>query len=428
MISLQDIVNENLRKWFKKSSEGGEEWVRVSTTGKILGPCGKKKAQKNPARCLPKKKAQSLSKKDRAKTARKKKRGGSKGKQFVKNTKKATVRLKKEIQMESLKDIKAIIKKVLEKEGGAAGLKPIKKAVAKADAPKGFNLEKTLDTMGGVKQHKDGDYISTPLSEVKGAIEEMLDDYRAYEAHCMEEDMDEAHCMEAIEEQCMGEDVDEAHCMEEDMEEAHCMEEDMEEGHCMEEDMYEGKKKPADRCKRKADSVYGKKTSAYKSGAIVKCRKGMIWKKGKKSKKNEEKELKNPKKADLNKDGKLSSYEKARGKGIEKAMGISEYDVEDGQDVKEFIEFMRENYLNTLEEAEYKGRKVKLGKPMRGDVKKFKVYVKNPKGNVVKVNFGQKGMNIKKNNPKRRKAFRARHNCDNPGPRHKARYWACRTW
>ena len=140
------------------------------------------------------------------------------------------------------------------------------------------------------------------------------------------------------------------------------------------------------------------------------------------------KELKNPKKADLDKDGKLSSYEKTRGKAIEKAMGISEYIVENEQDVKEFVEFMRENYLDTLDEAEYKGRKVKLGKPMRGDVKKFKVYVKNPKGNVVKVNFGQKGMNIKKNNPKRRKAFRARHNCDNPGPRHKARYWSCRKW
>ena len=105
-----------------------------------------------------------------------------------------------------------------------------------------------------------------------------------------------------------------------------------------------------------------------------------------------------------------------------------EYDVVNEEDVKSFTSFMRENYLDNLEEAEYKGRKVKLGKPMRGDVKKFKVYVKNPKGNVVKVNFGQKGMNIKKNNPKRRKAFRARHNCDNPGPRHKARYWSCRKW
>ena len=81
-----------------------------------------------------------------------------------------------------------------------------------------------------------------------------------------------------------------------------------------------------------------------------------------------------------------------------------------------------------IEEAEYQGRNVKLGKPMQGDVKKFKVYVKNEKGNVVKVNFGQKGMTIKKNNPERRRSFRARHNCDNPGPRDKARYWSCRKW
>ena len=88
-----------------------------------------------------------------------------------------------------------------------------------------------------------------------------------------------------------------------------------------------------------------------------------------------------------------------------------------------------------LTEAEYQGRKVQLGKIMQGDIKKFKVYVKNDKGNVVKVNFGFGGksakgkrMVIKKNNPARRKSFRARHNCDNPGPRWKARYWACRTW
>jgi len=95
------------------------------------------------------------------------------------------------------------------------------------------------------------------------------------------------------------------------------------------------------------------------------------------------------------------------------------------------FEYLRTNDLN---EAEYQGRDVKLGKIMQGDVKKFKVYVKNPKGNVVKVNFGHKGkggektMKIKKSDPARRKAFRARHNCDNPGPRHKARYWSCRKW
>ena len=88
----------------------------------------------------------------------------------------------------------------------------------------------------------------------------------------------------------------------------------------------------------------------------------------------------------------------------------------------------------SLQEAEYQGRKVKLNKIMQGDAKKFKVYVKNPKGNVVKVNFGQGGkakggtMRIRKSNPDARKNFRARHNCDNPGPKHKARYWACRTW
>jgi hypothetical protein len=81
-----------------------------------------------------------------------------------------------------------------------------------------------------------------------------------------------------------------------------------------------------------------------------------------------------------------------------------------------------------IDEAEYHGRKVPLGKPMAGDVKKSKVYVKNAKGNVVKVNFGDPNMKIKKSNPKRRKSFRARHNCANPGPRTSARYWSCRAW
>ena len=112
---------------------------------------------------------------------------------------------------------------------------------------------------------------------------------------------------------------------------------------------------------------------------------------------------------------------------------VNEYFVENFQDVKELVEFLKEN-KPSLSEAEYQGRKVELNKIMQGDVKKFKVYVKNPKGNVVKVNFGHKGkggektMSIKKNNPERRKSFRARHNCDNPGPKHKARYWSCRKW
>jgi len=116
---------------------------------------------------------------------------------------------------------------------------------------------------------------------------------------------------------------------------------------------------------------------------------------------------------------------------------IDEYDVDENNinEVKDFIKFLKKYFTILAEaqcdcvyEAEYHGRQVSLGKPMQGDIKKFKVYVKNSKGKVVKVNFGQKGMNIKKNNPVRRKAYRARHNCNNPGPRTKANYWSCRKW
>ena len=114
--------------------------------------------------------------------------------------------------------------------------------------------------------------------------------------------------------------------------------------------------------------------------------------------------------------------------------------------IKGFKEFLKEDYCdcvncdcvecvdcdcccNEIEEsAEYQGRKVKLNKPTAGDVKKFKVYVKNEKGNVVKVNFGDPNMEIKRDDPARRKSFRARHNCDNPGPKWKARYWSCYQW
>ena len=99
---------------------------------------------------------------------------------------------------------------------------------------------------------------------------------------------------------------------------------------------------------------------------------------------------------------------------------------EDLEEEKAYYEMLSEG--ETIEEAMYRGRKVKLNKPMRGDVKKSKVYVKNAKGNVVKVNFGDKKMKIKKSNPKRRKSFRARHKCKTPGPKWKARYWSCKAW
>ena len=85
-----------------------------------------------------------------------------------------------------------------------------------------------------------------------------------------------------------------------------------------------------------------------------------------------------------------------------------------------------------IEESEYQGKKVKLNDPFRapkGDRKKFYVYVKNEKGNVIRLGFGDPNMEIKRDDPKRRKAFRARHSCDDDiGPKWKARYWSCYQW
>jgi hypothetical protein len=96
---------------------------------------------------------------------------------------------------------------------------------------------------------------------------------------------------------------------------------------------------------------------------------------------------------------------------------------------EEWIREFWNSIMGDIDEAKYQGREVPLGKPMAGDVKKSKVYVRDPStGNVKKVNFGDPNMKIKKSNPARRKSFRARHNCANPGPRTKARYWSCRAW
>jgi len=111
---------------------------------------------------------------------------------------------------------------------------------------------------------------------------------------------------------------------------------------------------------------------------------------------------------------------------------IDQYDLEGNPDPEIFPE-VEEGYEEYVDEAifaadEKKGKK--LNKPFRtsGGPKKFSVYVKNDKGNVVKVNFGDPNMEIKRDDPKRRKNFRARHNCDDPGPKWKARYWSCKMW
>ena len=203
------------------------------------------------------------------------------------------------------------------------------------------------------------------------------------------------------------------------------------ENNMMTEEQFDEAAGKKDACYHKVKARYDVWPSAYASGALVKCRKVGAKNWGNKSKKKE-------------------SIEEARGtcwvgyqqKGMKKKGNkmvpncVKEtteifYEI-DGKGYGYTFEYIREN---DLQEAEYQGRKVKLGKPMQGDVKKFKVYVKNPKGNVVKVNFGHggssvkgKSMRIRKSNPDARRSFRARHNCDSPGPRHKARYWSCKKW
>ena len=114
---------------------------------------------------------------------------------------------------------------------------------------------------------------------------------------------------------------------------------------------------------------------------------------------------------------------------IEKLQTIEDHLTEETLEGDEFHD--RYGMLEeSLEEAEYQGRKVSLGKPFLtpDGPKKRSVYVTNDKGNVVKVNFGDPNMKIKKSDPDRRRSFRARHNCDNPGPRWMARYWSCKAW
>ena len=112
---------------------------------------------------------------------------------------------------------------------------------------------------------------------------------------------------------------------------------------------------------------------------------------------------------------------------------LGEYGMYEGKKVPLDLPMLDKD--DTLNEAKYQGRTVTLNKPSQGDSKKFKVYVKNDKGKVVKVNFGFGGksakgkrMVIKDKNPKARAAYRARHNCKNPGPKWKANYWSCKKW
>ena len=187
---LKNITNESLRDWFKK-----EKWVRISSSGNIAGDCGTSKNKKNPDRCLPKAKAQSLTKGQRAATAAKKKKAGSKGKTVVKNTKKATV----------------------QKEGLWANINAKKKA-GKKSSHKNSNA------------YKDAKKAGTSLEKTKEGVTK--EDLRNLVVGMVHETTNENTIMEKD-----------------------------------------------DRCTRLAKQKYDTWPSAYASGAVVRCRRGDIWKK-----------------------------------------------------------------------------------------------------------------------------------------------------
>ena len=219
---VQNITLESLRDWFKK-----EKWVRISSSGNIAGDCGTSKNKKNPDRCLPKAKAQSLSKTQRAATAAKKKKAGSKGKTVVKNTKAAKVTR----ETANPQDGKAA--------PFGSGYKPIKKMKKETkEAPAGHYFTKSGNLVKGrmsADAKERGARKSDPKDKQRSKVPPV------------------SQTREDIKNLVVG-----------------TIAEMQNENTITEKD---------DRCTRLAKSKYDTWPSAYASGAVVRCRRGEIWKK-----------------------------------------------------------------------------------------------------------------------------------------------------
>jgi len=343
-------MHESLRDWFEK-----EDWVRIDTQGNITGPCGTMKKGQATTRCLPRAKANSLSKEERAATARKKAAADRKGDRVVPNTDKAKVRLESKSPLLWIPILQA------ENE----------------------EIERTADELGLPYDVVYNSFASGKEVTLTDEMWSRLENTDSYDINSEEEAIELA--------QYYGKDIQSILAAE--------------------------KTPPALILQYSPNKYYlvGGNTRlmvARAKGINPQVILGTI--------------------EPLNK----YAYQDVNDIGADLD---EEYDVESEEDYEGFIMFMKEYSRQLTEskltEAEYRGRKVQLGKIMQGDIKKFKVYVKNAKGKVVKVNFGFGGksakgkrMVIKAKNPKRRAAYRARHNCSNPGPRWKANYWSCKKW
>jgi hypothetical protein len=343
-------MNESLRDWFKK-----EDWVRIDTQGNITGPCGTMKKGQATTRCLPRAKANSLSKEERAATARKKAAADRKGDRVVPNTDKAKVRLESKSPLLWIPILQA------ENE----------------------EIERTADELGLPYDVVYNSFASGKEVTLTDEMWSRLENTDSYDINSEEEAIELARHY--------GKDI---------------------------QSILAAEKTPPALILQYSPNKY------YLVGGntrlMVARAKGI-----------------NPQVilGTIEPSNKLA-YQDVNDIGADLT---EEYDVENEEDYEGFIMFMKEYSRQLTEskltEAEYRGRKVQLGKIMQGDIKKFKVYVKNAKGKVVKVNFGFGGksakgkrMVIKAKNPKRRAAYRARHNCSNPGPRWKANYWSCKKW
>ena len=346
-------MNESLRDWFKK-----EDWVRIDTQGNITGPCGTMKKGQATTRCLPRAKANSLTKAERAATARKKAAADRKGDRVVPNTDKAKVRLESKSPLLWIPILQA------ENE----------------------EIERTADELGLPYDVVYNSFVSGKEVILTDEMWSRLENTDSYDINSEEEAIELARHY--------GKDI---------------------------QSILAAEKTPPALILQYSPNKY------YLVGGntrlMVARAKGI-----------------NPQVilGTIEPMNKLA-YQDVNDIGADLTEEIDEYDVESEEDYEGFIMFMKEYSRQLTEskltEAEYRGRKVQLGKIMQGDIKKFKVYVKNAKGKVVKVNFGFGGksakgkrMVIKAKNPKRRAAYRARHNCSNPGPRWKANYWSCKKW
>ena len=282
--NIKNITVESLRDWFKK-----EKWVRISSSGNIAGDCGTSKNKKNPDRCLPKAKAQSLTKGQRAATAAKKKKAGSKGSTVVKNTKKATVKkeglwaninAKKKAgkkpshgNSNAHKDAeaagKALGKESANPQDGKAapfgsGYKPIKMKLKKEDIKNLVTgllheMKSSMVTLG-----YDLESIQAVVNHLERNYKEGID----YQLHIGRgDDLPNAISFPKGE---FRDDYDLS-----DMLNAAQSDEDEYDAYT-DNDLNEGKD---DRCTRLAKQKYDTWPSAYASGAVVRCRRGDIWKK-----------------------------------------------------------------------------------------------------------------------------------------------------